>query len=339
MLEKPELKDEQLIHCLKNTFGLNVKQITFLPLGGDLGTAVYGVVASGNKSYFCKLRRGVFHQVTVELPAYLSKQGIAQIISPMQSDRGQLWTEVGEYKLVLYPFVEGTNGYDIALSERHWADFGAACQQIHAMNLPAILLPHIPKEDYSSQWREKCNGIMKRIHEETFEDPIIVDMVVSLRSKREMILNAINRAAAFAQIMASRSIESVLCHSDIHPGNLFIDKEGDLFIVDWDYPVLAPKERDLMFIGGGQGFMPYIAERETQLFYQGYGPAPLDPVALVYYRYERCVTDLSVECERILSSTLSNETRAQALEILKLYFLPGCTMEIAAATDQSYRIS
>jgi spectinomycin phosphotransferase len=109
-----------------------------------------------------------------------------------------------------------------------------------------------------------------------------------------------------------------------------------LFIVDWDYPMLAPKERDLMFIGGGQGFMPYIAEQEELLFYQGYGQPELDRIALAYYRYERGITDISVECERILSSTLGAQDRAQALEILQLYFLPGCTIEMAFKSDVTH---
>ena len=43
----------------------------------------------------------------------------------------------------------------------------------------------------------------------------------------------------------------VLCHSDIHGGNILIADTGELYVVDWDDPILAPKERDLMFIGGG----------------------------------------------------------------------------------------
>ncbi len=48
------------------------------------------------------------------------------------------------------------------------------------------------------------------------------------------------------------------------------------------YPMLAPKECDLMFSGRGHGFMPYNTEHEEKLFYRGYGPPPLDSVALAY---------------------------------------------------------
>ncbi len=43
----------------------------------------------------------------------------------------------------------------------------------------------------------------------------------------------------------------MLCHSDIHGGNVLIAENDALYIVDWDEPIMAPKERDLMFIGGG----------------------------------------------------------------------------------------
>lgn len=32
-------------------------------------------------------------------------------------------------------------------------------------------------------------------------------------------------------------------------GNVLISKNGSIYIVDWDQPVMAPKELDLMFIG------------------------------------------------------------------------------------------
>ena len=83
-----------------------------------------------------------------------------------------------------------------------------------------------------------------------------------------------------------------MCHSDIHAGNILIDANGALYIVDWDNPVLAPKERDLMFIGGGQEFAGHTAQEEETLFYRGYGQTQIDPIALAYYRYERIIQDI-----------------------------------------------
>jgi spectinomycin phosphotransferase len=43
----------------------------------------------------------------------------------------------------------------------------------------------------------------------------------------------------------------VLCHADLHTWNVLVDGDGRLWLVDWDEAILAPRERDLMFLVGG----------------------------------------------------------------------------------------
>ena len=45
----------------------------------------------------------------------------------------------------------------------------------------------------------------------------------------------------------------VLCHADLHAWNVLLDTDRQLWLVDWDETILAPKERDLMFVVGGIG--------------------------------------------------------------------------------------
>jgi spectinomycin phosphotransferase len=335
MIDKPDFPDEKIIACLQTAYGLTITQLTFLPLGMDLSTAVYRATTPGQTAYFCKLKRGLFDDISVELPKFLSQQGITAIIPPLTTQTGQLRAELDEFNLIVYPFVEGINGYEVALSEQQWADFGAALQQIHATSLPQSLIENIQKETYSPEWRDECRQIIARLDEEIPVEPVAVEMATFLHAQRPLILDLVTRAERLAHIMASRPIEFVLCHSDIHPGNLLIDTQGSLFIVDWDYPILAPKEKDLMFIGGGQGFVGCTAETEERLFYQGYIPAQIDPIALAYYRYERNVMDIVVVCEQILSSQEGSQDRAQALEYLKFSFLPDMHIDIAYKSDKS----
>ena len=58
MLERPDLQDERIVACLQKEFGVPVAQVAFLPLGADLNTAVYRVVAEDGTPYFLKLRSG-----------------------------------------------------------------------------------------------------------------------------------------------------------------------------------------------------------------------------------------------------------------------------------------
>jgi spectinomycin phosphotransferase len=329
MLVKPEIEDERIITCLQKEYGLRIIQLAFLPIGGDLGTAVYRAVEEDGTPFFCKLRLGDFDEISVTLPKFLSEQGIAQIIPPLITKTERLWAELDTYKLILYPFVEGTSGFDVELSQRQWADFGTALRRIHNTTAPVALSRKIQKERFSPERRDMCRSFINRLENETFDDPITLGLAEFLRPKREIFLDLIGRAKQLAHTLASRQTKFVLCHSDIHPGNLFIDKNGPLFIVDCDYPMLAPKERDLMFIGGGQGYVRITALEEEMLFYPNYGQASIDPVAMAYYRCERNLVDLSVECPHIFSSTLSDQERALSLEIITWLFLPGGSIEMA----------
>jgi spectinomycin phosphotransferase len=334
MLEKPDLQDEKLIACLQDAYGLRVVQVAFLPLGVDHNAAVYRAVADDASAYFVKVRWGIFDEMSVMLPKFLSDQGIAQIIAPLTTTAGQLWAHLDALTVVLYPFVEGRNGYEVALSARNWRDFGTTLKRIHTAAVLPELTQRIPQETFSAQGRSAVELFLSR-PDDAGDDPIALQLAAFLRAKRAEIIDLVGRADRLAQALQARTPAFVVCHSDIHAGNILVDGNGHLYIVDWDNPILAPKERDLMFIGGGQGFIGHTAQAEESLFYQGYGQTAVDPVALAYYRYERIVQDIAVFCEQLFLTAEGGEDRAQSLRYLMSNFLPNSTIDVAYAADTS----
>ena len=115
--------------------------------------------------------------------------------------------------------------------------------------------------------------------------------------------------------------------------NVLIDSDDALYIVDWDTALFAPKERDLMYAGGGQFSAKRTPQEEETLFYQGYGDTQVDPIALAYYRYERIVQDIAAFCEQLLSTNEGGDDREQALRYLMSNFRPGNVLEIAYMSD------
>lgn len=146
MLEKPHLQDEALIARLNDGYGLLASQLEFLPLGADAGTAVYRVLAGDGRPYFLKLRRGPLDEMSVAVPAFLAGQGIRQIIAPLRTTTGQLWSRLEPFTLTLYPFVEGADGFEVELSGSQWVELGAALKRIHTASLPAWLTRALPNE-------------------------------------------------------------------------------------------------------------------------------------------------------------------------------------------------
>ena len=205
MLEKPNLQDEHIVACLRNEFGLHVVQISFLPLRADLNTAVYRAVTEDNREYFVKLRNGVFDETSVALPKFLSKQGIEQIIAPLATKTGDLWAELGAFKVILYPFVAGRDGYEVRMSERHWNDFGTALKRILTTQIPATLTKRIRQEDYSPHYRDTVKIFLQRIEEDSFSDPLAMEVAAFLRSKRSEIRDLVRRAERLARALQSLS--------------------------------------------------------------------------------------------------------------------------------------
>ena len=48
-----------------------------------------------------------------------------------------------------------------------------------------------------------------------------------------------------ARKLKEENLPFVLCHTDIHGGNLIRDPQGKLWLIDWENVMLAPKEADL----------------------------------------------------------------------------------------------
>jgi len=335
MLEKPDLPDEKISACLQAEYGLLVATIAFLPLGADLGTAVYRVTAADGTAYFLKLRSGTFDETSVALPKFLSDQGIAEIIAPLATSTGQPWANLDAFTVILYPFVEGRNGYEIDLADRHWIEFGAALKRIHTVTVPPALIDRIQSETYSPRWREIVKKSLARVETDLFDDPVAVELAAQLKAKRAEILDLVARAERLAQELQAQPPEHVVCHADLHAGNILIDASGAFYLVDWDTLIRAPKERDLMYAGGGQFRDTRTPQQEEDLFYQGYGQTSIDQRALAYYRYERIIEDIAVECEQIFSAVGGSEDRAQALRYFMSNFQSTGVLEIAYHSDKT----
>ena len=275
---KPNLQDAKIIDFLNAHYGLQIVEVVFLPIGYEQ-TVVYRAVTADNVPYFVKLKRDVFDENLVTVPIFLRDRGVQHIIAPVATRSQHLWAQLDDFHVIVYPFVEGHNAFKSALTENQWFDFGAALKGIHATVVPQELRGRIPHETYSPEWREMMKILLERVQKNAVDDSVGVQLAAFMAVKANEIRYLVGRAEQLGLALQAQNPEFVLCHSDIHAGNLLIDANEHLYIVDWDNPILAPKERDLMFIGGGVGGIWYSAQEEA-LFYKGYGQAEINPIGM-----------------------------------------------------------
>lgn len=329
MLEKPNLPDDKIVACLNDHYGLLVTALEFLPIGNDASAWVYRV-SSDENIYFLKVKKGTVYEPSVAVPRYLKDQGIEQVVAPLSTDTQQLWAKVDDFALILYPFIHGGTGMEIGMTDRQWMEFGTVLRRIHSTRLSSELLLQVRSEIFSPKWGRVVNELHARIQEHEFDNPSERELASLWKARREAIRKIVDRAKELGHMLQNKSSELVLCHADIHTANILIDHESKLHIVDWDDVLLAPRERDLMFVGGDTD-----RTREEELFFRGYGKAAIDPVAIAYYRYEWVVQEIGDYGERVFAmKDIGDETRQDAVRGFLQLFQPGDVVEGAYRSEE-----
>jgi spectinomycin phosphotransferase len=331
MLEKPNIPDELIISHLQDEYEIRGSELNFRP-SGDLNAAAYRVLTDNGLTYFLKLRKG-FDEIAVTVPLFLKSQGIEAVIIPCETKSKRHWVGFGDYKIILYPFVDGRDGFEMELSDKHRRILGAELKRIHTTKIPPDLKRLVPQETYSPRWREIIRSLQVQAENNFFHDSIVARLAEFIKSKRDEITHLVERAEQLSLELQSQPSELVLCHTDIHGRNILIGDNNKLYIVDWDNPILAPKERDLMFIGGGIDQI-WKSEREEAIFYEGYGKTEINLSALAYYRYERIIQDVADYGEQVLLGEKDIAEREQFYTYFTINFAPGTRLKIARKTDE-----
>lgn len=333
MIEKKTFSDQRIIDCLHTDYGITVATLTLIPLGADMDASVYKAQAYDQSSYFVKLKRGHHNDIGALIQLLLHDAGIAQIIAPLKTHDNQPTYHIDDFSLIVYPFIEGQDGFSRNLTNDQWVTFGKALRHVHEFQLPPLIKDQIKQESYSPQWREAVRSMYNTLIDAELRAPdeIALKLLKFMKKHRETIQCLVDRAEQLGKKIERQSSEFVLCHSDIHGGNVLLANDGVPFIVDWDQPIMAPKERDLMFIGGGVANV-WNNPHEEEFFYKGYGKTEINREILAYYRHERIVEDIALYSQQLLLTSDGGQDRAEMYKHFIDMFEPRGVVDIAFKT-------
>jgi spectinomycin phosphotransferase len=334
MREPPKLTEHAIVTALQANYVISITALTFLPLGADSASAAYRVEVAGAADLFLKVRAGEgFSVLSLAIPHTLHHQGVPHIPAPLPTIIQTLWVGVDDFALSLYPFIDGRMGADVGLSDAQWRALGATVKQIHTAELAPDLLQIVRRETYVPSRRNVLTELEAVIAEGDLAGPTQRELAAFWHTRQEKIRTVVDRADALGRQLRQASLPHVLCHADLHTWNVLLDRDQQLWLVDWDETILAPKARDLMFVVGGIG-CDLVRPHETTCFLQGYGDTAIDPDALVYYCYAWAVQDMAAYGERVFfSPDLGEGTRRDALHGFMNMFEPGNIVDIAFASD------
>jgi spectinomycin phosphotransferase len=314
MREEPRIAREMLRACLQDEYGLAPATIDFLPIGRDLNAGVYRVVCEKGATYLLKVKSGEFYAASCIVPRYLHDQGIEPVVAALRTRTKGLWARTGVWTVLVYPYLEGDTGWT-AMSVEHWKLAGTIVRQIHEVALPPADFDGVRRETFDpSGYARSIENIETRLMtSESGGRKSEGALRRSWATYRPTIFALLTSLDKLAGMLQSQARPHVICHADLHPGNLLRDRAGHVFVVDWDDVMLALRERDFIFVGEPS----HASSQYGSPFFQGYGQTKIDWILLTYYRYERVIQDLIEDAGKVLSEDVSEKARAEAARFFR----------------------
>ena len=217
------------------------------------------------------------------------------------------------------------------MSAAQWSELGATIRAIHDLPTDGEFATILRSEDFVPAKIRMLREVEERIHwGEHGRDAARLELANFFRMHREQLERLVARTEGLAPLARDRARPFVICHADMHAWNVLVTPDGDIVVVDWDSAMLAPRERDLMFVDGIAG--GHAADPIA--FFEGYGDVDPDPVVMAYYRIEWAVQDLAeFSASVFLHPDAGEDTKRDSVEMILKMFAPGNEIDIVSRLD------
>ena len=271
------------------------------------------------------------------LAAELAEQGVLGVLPPVLTAAGDLWTERDGRRLWLVPWIDGVPALEGRMRHRHWVAYGELLAQAHATVATGALAEHLrvraPMHERLAAAARDLDGRLGGAG--AGGDTLVHDLAGDWRDGAgARVRDLAERAQALGAAPGGRDPGAVPCHGDPHLGNVLVDGDDGLWLVDWDGAALAPREHDLVAVAGGGVLLPDapVTPEQERWFFEGYGRRELDTERLAYERCVRALGDAMRFAGQVLDAGgRAVEGRAQALDAMRAVLSPSGLAGLALA--------
>ena len=326
MLDDPGLDPRELTDAIAQAYGIEATTFTFVQ-GYDMQAASYDVAATEGR-WFVKVRFGPVADAPLEVPRALLDAGVANVLAPLRTRSSALWHAMGGGRaLSLYPFVAGRNAMEAGMTADQWRTFGSTLRAVHDSGLATRFAGRLPAETFALPSAALARDALER--EPSADSAAAQRLRALLLEHSGRIGSMLERTDELGALLRERPFARVLCHADIHAANVLVAEDGRILLVDWDGPMLAPRERDLLFVIGSR-IARAVLPNEEAWFFEGYGEVSVDREAIVYYRYQRIIEDIGEFARSVYGDLgLPESSRAEQVALVETFFEPGGIVETA----------
>ena len=313
MRTEPDISREALAALLLREYGVEAVRFTFIPKG--FGSHLYAAHLADGGRFFVKMVRPDPAPMVASDPAFylpltwnLYHKGLYRNLSyPLRTRSGEFVSRFAGRPLVLFPFIEGETLEDDNLwTDALFATLGHAVGTIHR-STPEIGVEQPFVEDYEVRFRPLLLDAIPELRDTGGEESAGRRALRDALLPHEAEMRAhLDRLAELQARVREIAPAMVVCHTDIHGGNMMLDPEGELYILDWENAMIAPPEHDLFAFVEDPRFSSFLSAYE-----RAYRRVAFSAEVFGFYFYRRNLEDLADWVQRILHE---NHEEAQDME-------------------------
>ncbi|WP_433120613.1 phosphotransferase enzyme family protein [Micromonospora sp. CA-246542] len=248
--------------------------------------------------------------------AHLAERGVPGVAAPVRTRAGRLYAERDGVRLSVVPWVSDLRALDGPMSEAHWRAYGELLAAVHAVPVTGELERLLPGGgDAYPSILAATRDVAGRLRDQADSgDPLVADLAATWAADADRVSTLL---AGVERLAGRRAGPTVVCHGDPHLGNLLLGPDGQVWLIDWDDAVLAPRECDLMFVVGGVLAFAPITPGQERAVLAGYGAVDVDAARLAWFLAVRALDDLSDWTRQALDPCGSPDDRATAARIVR----------------------
>lgn len=244
MVTEPNINKTLLKEALEKEYSFRLNEIFFNPKG----EASWSYILETDKGkFFLKVfKDGSFNPKVFEFTFRLfSECDIENIIHPIKTANDEVYFSIKGFKLVLFNFIEGKTIKEWSLDETELESLGKLLAKVHKSH--EIIGHFDKKEEFNIPYKEGVLKIYQNIDSlKDLNEPQREAKKIYSQFKHKF-LSELQSLEELAQKLKNESLEFVNCHGEPSPRNIMISTDGQIYLIDWDFPFFAPKEKDLMF--------------------------------------------------------------------------------------------
>src|SRR2546422_2800124 len=246
MLTESSVDKSLLKDVIQEKFGIRIVKFTLVPKWE--AARGYIIESSNQKNFFLKIYWDdkIPDSAFRFADALFARAGIVNIAHPIPNSHGQMRIQIRDFQIALFDWISGETAQEHKLTDTQLGRLGELLAKIHQSK--TIIGEYSVRENFAILFKDRLVAILSDMSEMTGDSSKYkTKLELFLGPHRQEFKQELETQEKLQRKVKTMRLDFVNCHGEPSPGNILSSNDGEIHLLDWDEPIFAPKEKDLLF--------------------------------------------------------------------------------------------